>query len=41
MYCHRLGRPWRDPIGGLDFVDRNGQAELNWAGTLMQCVRIP
>ncbi len=26
-------------IGGLDFVDRNGQAKLNWAGTLMECNR--
>lgn len=25
--------------GGLDFVDRNGNAELNWAGTLMTCAR--
>lgn len=27
--------------GGLDFIDRNGNAELNWAGTLMTCVRRP
>lgn len=25
--------------GGLDFVDRSGSANLNWAGTLMQCTR--
>lgn len=27
--------------GGLDFIDRNGNAELNWAGTLMTCARRP
>lgn len=27
--------------GGLDFIDRNGNAELNWAGTLMTCSRRP
>jgi uncharacterized protein len=26
-------------IGGLDFVERDGQADLNWAGTLMKCKR--
>lgn len=26
-------------IGGLDFIERDGKAELNWAGTLMQCTR--
>jgi uncharacterized protein len=26
-------------IGGLDFVERDGNAELNWAGTLMKCAR--
>jgi uncharacterized protein len=26
-------------IGGLDFIDRDGQAELNWAGTPMSCTR--
>jgi len=25
--------------GGLDFVDRDGRVELNWAGTLMRCER--
>lgn len=25
--------------GGLDFIDRQGKAELNWAGTLLQCQR--
>jgi len=27
-------------IGGLDFVERDGQADLNWAGTLMKCKRL-
>jgi uncharacterized protein len=27
-------------IGGLDFVERDGIAELNWAGTLMKCTRL-
>lgn len=26
-------------IGGLDFVERDGRADLNWAGTLMKCKR--
>lgn len=26
-------------IGGLDFVERDGHADLNWAGTLMNCER--
>ncbi len=36
---------WKDEgavhynIGGLDFVERDGQADLNWAGTLMKCER--
>lgn len=25
--------------GGLDFVDRDGHVDLNWAGTLMKCDR--
>jgi uncharacterized protein len=27
-------------IGGLDFVERDGKADLNWAGTLMECTRV-
>ena len=27
-------------IGGLDFVERDGQVDLNWAGTLMKCKRL-
>jgi uncharacterized protein len=27
-------------IGGLDFIERDGQADLNWAGTPMSCTRI-
>ncbi|WP_157188299.1 lysozyme inhibitor LprI family protein [Nitratireductor pacificus] len=27
-------------IGGLDFIDRDGKADLNWAGTPMQCQRM-
>lgn len=26
-------------IGGLDFIERNGVADLNWAGALMKCKR--
>jgi uncharacterized protein len=26
-------------VSGLDFIERDGKADLNWAGTLMQCER--
>jgi uncharacterized protein len=27
-------------IGGLDFIERDGVADLNWGGTLMKCTRL-